>query len=272
MLDRFRKPRATQRIEPARFDTGPARVRASGGDNHPYWLALAALLVIGLPYLPFGQYVLYPFFILTTWFHEMGHGLTAIAMGMRFDRLVIMPGGSGYALIASAPDSWNVTQAAVSAGGPLGPAIAGALMIMASAYAKWRRFALYALGGILLASTAVWVRSVVGWAVLIPTAAVIIAIAARASDEVARFALQFLGVHAAVSMFGQWGYLFSSGAVVDGAHQTSDTGAMARALLLPYWFWAGLLIAIGAFILGASLWHVLVRHGRSRLSQRRTRP
>ncbi|MGB3738888.1 MAG: M50 family metallopeptidase [Pontixanthobacter sp.] len=271
MLDRFRKSRASRTVEPARFDMGPVRAANAHDANHPAWLALAALIVIGLPYLPFGQYALYPFFILTTWFHEMGHSLTAILMGMHFDRLVIMSNGSGYALIASDPDSWNITQAAVSAGGPLGPAIAGALMILASAHAKWRIFALYALGGILLASTAIWVRSIVGWAVLIPTAAVIIAIAARANDEIARFALQFLGVHAAISMFGQWGYLFSSGAVVDGAHQTSDTGAMARALLLPYWFWASLLIAIGAGIVGVSLWHVLVRNERRRATPRKTR-
>ena len=42
-------------------------------------LVVAGLVVTMLPALPFGAYLIYPFAILTTWFHEMGHGLTALA-------------------------------------------------------------------------------------------------------------------------------------------------------------------------------------------------
>ena len=244
-------------VKPATFNIGGGPVRRKRDRNHPWWLAFAAMLVVGLPYVPLGNYLLYPFFILTTWFHEMGHGLTALAMGMEFDRLVIAANGSGYALTLSDRDTWDLTHAIVGAGGPLGPAFAGAAMIVASAQKKWRRFALLVLGIAILLSTAIWVRSMIGWAVLIPTGIVIIAIAERASDEFSRFALQFLGVHAAISMFGQWGYLFSSGAVIGGSHQLSDTGAMAQRLGLPYWFWASLLIGIGALVIGASLRRVL---------------
>ena len=41
-------------------------------------LILAGFIVLALPALPFGNYLVYPFTILTTWFHEMGHGLTAL--------------------------------------------------------------------------------------------------------------------------------------------------------------------------------------------------
>ncbi len=255
MPDRFRGLGNSHRITPAKFAYSSRRQSR----NHPKWLALAAFLVIALPYAPLGNYALYPFFILTTWFHEMGHGLTAMLVGMHFERLVIMANGSGYALTYSDPDSWNASFAIVSAGGPLGPAFAGAAMILASAARQWRRFALLALGAAILISTAVWVRSVVGWAVLIPTGIVIIAVAERASDEASRFALQFLGIHAAISMFGQWDYLFSNGAIIGGMHQRSDTGAMAQQTGLPYWFWAAVLIGIGTAIIGASLWRVLAR-------------
>ena len=43
-------------------------------------LVVAGLVVTMLPALPFGSYLIYPFAILTTWFHEMGHGLTALLM------------------------------------------------------------------------------------------------------------------------------------------------------------------------------------------------
>ena len=226
-------------------------------ENHPWWLAAAAFAVIAIPYLPGGTIILYPFFILTTWFHEMGHGLTAVMVGMEFDRLVIEANGNGYALTGAAPDTWGITHALVSAGGPLGPAIAGAVMILASAQKRWRRLALLTLAAFMILSTAIWVRSLVGWAVLVPMAVAIIAIAEKASDHVSRFALQFLGVHAAISMFGQWDYLFSEGAVIAGKRQLSDTGAMAHYLALPYQLWAAILIGTAALIIGGALRRVL---------------
>ena len=60
-------------------------------------LIIAGVLVIFLPQLPLGNYLLYPFTILTTWFHEMGHGLAALALGWEFERLVLLSDGSGYA-------------------------------------------------------------------------------------------------------------------------------------------------------------------------------
>ena len=47
-------------------------------------LLTAGVLVVFAPALPFGNYLIYPFMILATWFHEMGHGLTALAFGYEF--------------------------------------------------------------------------------------------------------------------------------------------------------------------------------------------
>ena len=247
-----------QAITPATFGVADRRPV----QDHPGWLLFAAAIVIILPKIPFGNYVIYPFMILTTWFHEMGHGLTATLVGMEFDQLVIFASGSGYALTYSDPDTSGLTHALVSAGGPLGPAIAGSLIILASTKESTRRLALTALGGFILISTAIWVRSIVGWGVLIPMAAAILFIAQKGSENVSRFAVQFLGVHAAISMFGQWGYLFTDSFVSGGTHKVSDTGAIADRLLLPHWFWAGAIIALGALIIGASLWRVIGRKGR----------
>ena len=56
-------------------------------------LILAVVVVLALPALPFGNYLMYPFVILTTWFHEMGHGLTALMLGQNFDQLQIFADG-----------------------------------------------------------------------------------------------------------------------------------------------------------------------------------
>ncbi len=44
-----------------------------------------------------GSFLLYPFTILATWFHEMGHGLAALLTGREFERLQIFSDGSGVA-------------------------------------------------------------------------------------------------------------------------------------------------------------------------------
>ena len=81
-------------------------------------LFLAAVLVVFAPQLPFGNYLIYPFMILGTWFHEMGHGLTALMLGYEFERLLIYSNGSGLAESLMPADISPVARAAVAAGGP----------------------------------------------------------------------------------------------------------------------------------------------------------
>ena len=129
-------------------------------------LFLAAVLVVFAPQLPFGNYLIYPFMILGTWFHEMGHGLTALMLGFDFERLVIYPNGSGLAESLMPANISPVARAAVAAGGPLGPSVIGSALILASAKPKLWRPALVALAAIIVGSTVIWVRSTTGWIVL----------------------------------------------------------------------------------------------------------
>ena len=73
------------------------RSRPSSQEEQVGRLILAGVLVLFLPALPFGNFLIWPFVILTTWFHEMGHGLTALVTGNAFDLLVINADGSGFA-------------------------------------------------------------------------------------------------------------------------------------------------------------------------------
>ena len=66
-----------------------------------------------------GSLVLYPFTILATWFHEMGHGLAAMLTGASFERLLIFPDGSGVAQSIRAADASALTGALIAASGPL---------------------------------------------------------------------------------------------------------------------------------------------------------
>lgn len=207
----------------------------------------------------FGSLLLYPFTILATWFHEMGHGVAAMLTGSSFERLLIFPDGSGVAQSMVPADASRLTNALIAASGPLGPAIAGSLLIIASRTDKPTRAALAVVGLALIISTVIWVRTLTGWLILPALGIAILALATRGTAGQQRFGIQFLGVQACISVWQQFGYLFSAGGSVGGELHRSDTSAIADALLLPYWFWGA---AISAMIVVLLWWSFAVAFRR----------
>ncbi|GGD60096.1 M50 family peptidase [Erythrobacter arachoides] len=236
------------------------QVRPGSQEEQVGRLILAAVVVTALPNVPVLGYAFYPFAILVTWFHEMGHGLTGLLLGFDFHRLVILPDGSGLAQSRGGP-AGAVPQALVAAGGPLAPSFVGGLLILASSRHEWWRPALLALAAMIALSVVIWVRSATGLVVLPLVAAGLVWLVMKGRVAWQRPALQFLGVLAALSMFGDWRYLFTETVVVGGQVMLSDTGQIERALLLPHWFWAVALIAIAGLVVGTSLKFALARDG-----------
>ncbi|XFA74166.1 M50 family metallopeptidase [Thermosynechococcaceae cyanobacterium Okahandja] len=214
------------------------------------WLSSAAAATVILWQIPFGNYLLYPFTILATWFHEMGHGLTAILLGGYFRELVIFPNGSGFARYGGEVLLGRLGHGLVAMGGPLGPAVAGSLLILSSRSARATTLCLQALGIIILVSTLLWVRSLFG-IVFMPLIGIgILLIAYRGSRWLKDFSIQFLGVQACISTFHQVGYLFTY--AIPGGH-LSDTGLLQKYLFLPYWLWGALISVLTVAILAWSL-------------------
>lgn len=248
---------ATDRFHP---DTPMPRSLADQDRKHRIGLLLGiAFASIMLWQTALGSLLLYPFTILATWFHEMGHGIAAMLTGSRFERLLIFPDGSGVALSLRPPDGYRLTNALIAAGGPLGPAVAGALLIIASRTVEATRTALTVLGATLIVSTLIWVRSLTGWLFLPALGFAILVLARRGSPSWQRFVIQLLGMQACISVWKQFDYLFSSGGRVGGQLHRSDTGAIADALLLPYWFWGAI---ISAMILALLWWSFTVAFRR----------
>lgn len=237
------------------------RVRPGSQEEQVGRLVIAAIVIAVLPGLPLGNYLLYPFTILTTWFHEMGHGLAALLLGYRFEQLVIYANGSGYAESSSPEDISSLSSALIAAGGPLGPSVAGSLLILASSRQQWWKPALLALAGVIGVSVLIWVRSWTGVIVLPLVTVGLSWIALKARPGLQLFALQFLGVLAALSMFRDWDYLFSESAIIGGQPMYSDTGAIEQALWLPHWVWAIAIILASGAMIGASLKYALNREG-----------
>lgn len=214
------------------------------------WLIAAAVASSLLWQVPSGDYILYPFTILATWFHEMGHGLAALLLGGQFQQLQIFSNGSGVAYHSGGLFLGPVGRAIVAAAGPMGPPIAGAILILASRSFKTASLSLKILGGFLIVSAIIWVRSLFGLVAIPLLGLIILAIAFKSARWVQGFAIQFLGVQACVSTFHQLDYIFSANA---GPGLLSDSAQIQQQLFLPYWFWGGLMAAASLVILVQSL-------------------
>lgn len=202
---------------------------------------------------PFGRIIFYPFTILGTWFHEMGHGLTAMLLGGRFVELVIFPDASGYAKFTTDLFLGGIGQALVAMGGPVGPTIAGSILIISTKKIKFGRIAMFLLGFFMVISVIFWIRSFIGILIISALGILIIFISLKGSDKLQVLSLQFLGVQAIMSLYLSIDYLFSPGGNVGGSSFTSDTSIIAKYLLLPHWFWAVIILALSIFMIFYSI-------------------
>ncbi len=200
--------------------------------------------------LPFGDLVLYPLSLLATYAHEMGHGLTAILVGGRFESLAMFPDGSGLA-------TWNgdvgrLGRAMVAAGGLLGPSIAGAALLVVSRNTQRAPLLLFVIGVLMVASVALFVRNGFGILFILTVSGTLIVIA-RSLPRAAPFTVQLIGVQLTLALFRDVGYMFSEGGVVGGQAHASDSAAISQALIGPYWLWGGIVAMTAAICLFTGL-------------------
>lgn len=225
-------------------------------NNTIYYILFFGLLTVVILNLPYGYYILYPFMILDTWFHEFSHGITAYLLGANFERLVIFANGSGYAEYSySSIFLGNIGRALIAGAGPIGPTIIGYIFLISSNNTKYSNLLLYILGFVLLFSTLIWVRPFIGFGffVSIVFSIIFILIAFKGNLKFKQITLQLTGIQAFMSVYLNVGYLFSSGAEVGGKISKSDTQVIADNLFLPYWFWAVLIIIFSLYLLIKSI-------------------
>lgn len=226
---------------------------AGGGNNRLmifFWVAAVVSFV--LPRIPYGRNVLYPFALLSTWIHEMGHGLFAIIAGGSFNRLVLFSnlGGTAYSSGVG-----SLGRAFVAAGGLLGPALAGGLIIVLGSREGTARWVLAGLSVILVVSLVLFVRNTFGWIALGLIAAVLGPLALYGPELLRIFVAQLIGIQFCLASWGTLDYMFTRSFRRDGRVIDSDTQEIADVLLLPYWFWGGL-IALASFAIMASSFYV----------------
>jgi hypothetical protein len=195
-----------------------------------------------------------PLLYLSTLVHELGHGLAAILVGGHFDRLEMWGDGSGVAWTA-ARSNWQ--HALITAGGLVGPAFAAALGFVAARRPGSSRWALGAIGLVLLWAIVFKVRTGFGLAVTGAVAGGAVLVAWRARADWAQLVLGFLSVQLALSVFSRGDYLFMEKAQTGAGVGLSDSAAIGQAIGGPYWLWGTLCGAVSVLALVFGAWIML---------------
>ena len=198
---------------------------------------------------PSGRRILYPLTLLSTWYHEMAHGLMAVILGGNFKKLQIFANGNGLAHIEYRGSLFlgPIGEVLFFTAGPMGPPIIGAGFILASRSWQTSQQLLIILGSFMLISVLIWVRTGVGILLITLLGLIILGIGLEASPEIKVFAIQFLGVQACISTFRDFNYVFRY------CGGNSDTAQIAKILILPHWFWGILITMASLFLLIQSL-------------------
>ena len=103
-------------------------------------IGLAGLTVLLIAVIPFAGWLNYPFRLLLTIVHELGHGLAAILTGGDFINFVVHPNGAGLAYTSG---GWRFV---VIPAGYLGVALFGAVLIFLGRSHRWSKIALGVIG------------------------------------------------------------------------------------------------------------------------------
>ena len=190
-----------------------------------------------------------PIMFLSTWAHELGHGLGAAFTGGKFIELTVFPNFSGIALTATSTD---FQRAMVILIGLLGPSLLGVLMIVLTRALNWYRVALVVLAA-LLAMSQIWAADNFTRMTLGAGMAILGLVAWKIPNQAVLYISHIIAIALCLNALTGFGYFFIGSAEVAGSVYQSDTAIMADILFGPYWLWGGLIAALSIVILFAGV-------------------
>lgn len=214
--------------------------------------AFSFALYLGTWWSPELAWVGRPLIWLSTLCHELAHGLAALLAGGELVQLSVYADGSGVATHRGVYSA--LERAFIAAAGPLGPALAGLVLLASLRHRRGARLLLGFAAATLLVVLVLWVRNLFGLAFVTGLMVSIGLAAAYAPDRLLYLAAGFLGVQMGLSTFSNMDYLFSAGALTGTGALPSDTQQIADTLGLTYWLWGGLLALLSVATVVLGLW------------------
>ena len=220
-------------------------------------LLIAATISIVLSFIPFAEFLTYPFRIFVTFIHEGGHALAALLTGNSVASLSVAMNASGETYTTQ---GGIISQVFISSAGYLGSMAFGALLLILIRKAIAARIVLLSCGILVFAMTMIfgfikplfWVNAWSGipftlLAGLLISAGLVL-IARFASARVASFFVSFLAVQCVLNALFDLKTLFSLSSPFGPTVQT-DALNMSNATGVPAIFWTVLWIAFALGIL-----------------------
>lgn len=211
-------------------------------------LLLITILILICMNIPFLKFVLYPFFIFSTWIHEFCHGMAAILMGGSISKLEIFPDGSGLAHVSiNSERGWFISSA-----GYQGTAIFGFLLLIFRRTKRGPRSGTMILACMMLISCILWIRNIFGFAFIFCMGLLLVGLAIALPSTHIRNLYTSLAILTSMNSITHVKVLFGSQMFVNGEPSSSDAHSMADAVGGSYLLWATiwLILSIALTIMG----------------------
>ena len=207
------------------------------------WKAMIAP-VIFLVFALFNWYspVVSPVKYITVFFHELSHGVAAIATGGSIEKITLSYRFGGVCYTRGG-NRFIILNA-----GYVGSLLWGALILISACKLQFKRELTVALGFLLFFVAAIWIRNMEGLVISIFTGAALIGIAKYGSEILCDQILRSIGL---ISCF--YAIFDIKSDAIDRTIESSDAYKIGQMFSVPDWFVGIIWIIISAFI----TWRVL---------------
>lgn len=220
-------------------------------------LLFATALSLALGFIPYAEFLAYPFRIFVTFVHEGGHALAAFVTGNAVHSLTVSPDGSG---LVYSTDGGLLSSLFVSSAGYLGAMSFGALLLWLVRHRVKAKAVLAACGALVLLLATVfgflaplWNWNLPGLFTLVAGLALpagLFAAAKYLKPRAASFLVSFLAVQCVLNAVFDLRTVLYASAFTD-AH--TDAANMAAATGVPSVFWVLFWIVVALAIATLSL-------------------
>jgi hypothetical protein len=227
-------------------------------------IGLAGLTTLLIAFVPWLGWLSYPFRLLLTMVHELGHGLAALMTGGEFIRFVISADGSGLATTAGGW-RWVIIPA-----GYVGVALFGATLILLGRSHRWSRIALGVIGGTMAllslrygAPSLVSADFVSGFLTTLSGlifGGFFVWVAIKATPGWIVFLLHLVAIQAALTAFSDLATVMGLSLRFFDA-PANDAQSMAELTFIPAIIWALLWAIVAVALIGGAIWATWLASG-----------
>ena len=243
-------------------------------------LLIATILSLALWFIPYAEYLVYPFRLFVTFIHEGGHALAAVLTGSAVASLTVSPDTSGEVFSAA---SGPLAALIISSAGYVGATLFGALLLVLIRRSFQARIvlagtavyiaALTVLFGLFLPIIHFTTANVTFFSVMFTVAAgsliaaSLLLVARYATPKIASFFLSFLAVQCVLNALFDLKTVFVMSNPFAGSHVQTDALNMYNATGVPSVFWVMAWIGISIVIVSIALRFYAVSKNRSTVQQ-----